>query len=520
MVVEKLRGQSSRRFRKRSLTPRSKLLSHGLPKVATRQRKKLNSDEEDSDFVLEELAPPKAPRNTMRKVTTNPADLRAPAYVRRSTTLTNDEPAKKAGVKSPKKWTIHLVGRRTSRFGDPEGFAGQDEIPPPPPKKKLMFDAMKSPPKTPTKENKVVAPTKTTKDIPAATKKKGPASSALSTEEVEDYNAPVLRNFRPTLQIHNDVHLVAEDMKKRKDAGLMKWRAVDPYAIRRRTVVDPRFHTKEQQDIYETVLFDKSPVVSDMRYESTVYEWATIIGAPKQEDQDVDAYSEAKKSSNSMANMYKTIPHKYLASHKMGSVYFLQEGILTTNTIVRHTLMPKSGDDKMIKVMDMIVDPIRRSAADQKRSCGYAPYIKMLINAKLDKHVYLVDRLHLPLQPEFEHNEVVMDDNDPNSTSVRMEAEAAEAEAARNRPPPVPQLITQAVKMKFLVSSIQGMEKNIQEILQSQKSLERVVETKFDDMDVKVTDLTTIVKNLQHEVDSVEIPCSHDEEDKDDDEEV
>ncbi|KAE8792080.1 hypothetical protein D1007_33404 [Hordeum vulgare] len=57
------------------------------------------------------------------------------------------------------------------------------------------------------------------------------------------------------------------------------------------------------------------------------------------------------------------------------------------------------------------------------------------------------------------------------------------------------------------------MEKNMKGILQSQKSLERVVETKFHDMDVKVTKLTTIVKQLQHEVDSVEIPLSNDEDD-------
>ncbi|KAI4984195.1 hypothetical protein ZWY2020_046567 [Hordeum vulgare] len=65
------------------------------------------------------------------------------------------------------------------------------------------------------------------------------------------------------------------------------------------------------------------------------------------------------------------------------------------------------------------------------------------------------------------------------------------------------------------------MEKNILEILQSQKSLERVVETKFHDMDVKVSELKTIFKQLQCEVDSVEIPCSHeeDEDDDDDDEE-
>ncbi|KAE8802556.1 nucleolin [Hordeum vulgare] len=147
----------------------------------------------------------------------------------------------------------------------------------------------------------------------------------------------------------------------------------------------------------------------------------------------------------------------------------LLTGIPTTNTIMRHTLMPKSGDDKMIRghsinllhlldthtrfrVMDLIVETIWRTTADHKRSCGYAPYIHMLINAKLGKHVYLLDRPHLPLQPEFEDNEVVMDDNDPNSAAARMAAEAA-----RNRPPPVSQLRTQAEKMAFLVSSVQGM---------------------------------------------------------------
>ena len=62
----------------------------------------------------------------------------------------------------------------------------------------------------------------------------------------------------------------------------------------------------------------------------------------------------------------------------------------------------------------------------------------MLINAKLAKHAYLLDHPHLPLQPEFEDNVVVMDENDPSSTAARMAAEAVEGEAARNDPPPVP----------------------------------------------------------------------------------
>ncbi|KAE8782550.1 nucleolin [Hordeum vulgare] len=117
--------------------------------------------------------------------------------------------------------------------------------------------------------------------------------------------------------------------------------------------------------------------------------------------------------------------------------------------------MPKSSDDRMIRghsinllqyldshtrfrVMDLIVETIRRTVADQKRSCGYGPYIQMLINAKIGKHAYLLDHPHLPLQPEFEDNVVVLDETDPSSAATRMAPEAAEAEAARNEPPPVP----------------------------------------------------------------------------------
>ncbi|KAE8816596.1 hypothetical protein D1007_05937 [Hordeum vulgare] len=99
-----------------------------------------------------------------------------------------------------------------------------------------------------------------------------------------------------------------------------------------------------------------------------------------------------------------------------------------------------------------------------------------------------------------------------------MAAEAAEAKAARNRRPLVPQLRTQSEQMEFLVSSVQGMEENIHDILQIQKSLESVVESKFRDMDVNVSELTTIVKQLQHEVDSVEIPHSYEDNDGEEEE--
>ncbi|KAI5001183.1 hypothetical protein ZWY2020_011142 [Hordeum vulgare] len=138
--------------------------------------------------------------------------------------------------------------------------------------------------------------------------------------------------------------------------------------------------------------------------------------------------------------------------------------------------------------MDLIVETIRRTAAGQKRSCGYAPYIQMLINAKVGKHAYLLDRSHLPLQTDFEDNEVVMDPSHPGLASPR---EAVEAEVARDAPALAPQLRTR--------------EERIFEILLNQNSLDRIVETKFHDLDVKVTELNTIVQQIQHEVDSMHI---------------
>ena len=50
-----------------------------------------------------------------------------------------------------------------------------------------------------------------------------------------------------------------------------------------------------------------------------------------------------------MAKMYKEIPDKALDNHKLGSLYYLLSGLTTINTILRHTLFPKSGDHGMIK---------------------------------------------------------------------------------------------------------------------------------------------------------------------------
>ena len=44
------------------------------------------------------------------------------------------------------------------------------------------------------------------------------------------------------------------------------------------------------------------------------------------------------------------------------------------------------------KVMSLMVETIKRTAADQKRSCGYAPHIQELINSKMGKGKYILDK--------------------------------------------------------------------------------------------------------------------------------
>ena len=87
-----------------------------------------------------------------------------------------------------------------------------------------------------------IAPKRNTRSIPAAEKNKAPMPDVAE----EDEEGQVLMKLKPKIPDHNDAHPVAENMKIRKDSGLRLWRLSDPYATRRRTVVDYRFHTKEQ----------------------------------------------------------------------------------------------------------------------------------------------------------------------------------------------------------------------------------------------------------------------------------
>lgn len=189
-------------------------------------------------------------------------------------------------------------------------------------------------------------------------------------------------------------------------------------------------------------------------YKLTVEEWATTRGAPKALEHDFDVYTKPEMNQNSMDDMYNPVPQKYPRTHKLGFVYFLQPGIPTTNTIMRYTLMPKVGDGKIIKgysihmlhhidthtriwVMDLIEETIGRIVVDQNISYGYAPYIQIMINSKIGKNLYLLHCPHLPLQLEFEDNEVVIDTSHPSSATSHVQTKAvAEVEAPIAAPAP------------------------------------------------------------------------------------
>nr|XP_020164468.1 uncharacterized protein LOC109749946 [Aegilops tauschii subsp. strangulata] len=262
------------------------------------------------------------------------------------------------------------------------------------------------------------------------------------------------------------------------------------------------------------------------KYQSSISEWAALINGPKEEENDVDVYEKPRMDHNSMVNMYKETPKKDLGIHKPGSVKHLLAGLATTNTILRHTLLPKSGDDKMIrghsinllhlfdnprkfKVMSLIVETVKRIVADQKRSCGYAPHIQMLINSKVGTETNLLDREHLPLQPEFEDNVVMMDSSHPTSVEAQEEIQAAAVAKATKEASapnaPIANLKLKNDQMTYLLEATLRIERSLANISKNKESLERVVETKINDLDVKISEVQTVLEKLQSDVEASRI---------------
>ena len=146
---------------------------------------------------------------------------------------------------------------------------------------------------------------------------------------------------------------------------------------------------------------------------------------------------------------------------------------------------------RKFKVMSLIAETIKRTAADQKKSCGYAPQIQVLINSKMGTCTYLLDKEHLPVKPDFEDNTIVMDEKDPSSVQAHEQREKAMAEIAAKMPS-AEEASQEFLKSKkdqlgYLIESTLRIEKGLATLTQNQESLERIIEQELYDLDVKVT---------------------------------
>src|SRR4051812_32581455 len=154
--------------------------------------------------------------------------------------------------------------------------------------------------------------------------------------------------------------------------------------------------------------------------------------------------------------------------------------------------------------MSLMVETIKRTTADQKRSCGYAPQIQELINSKMGTGTYLLDKEHLPIHPDFEDNQVVMNENEPSSAHAQAKKKKAKMEKAAKMPTQEEAyeyfLKNKQEQLSYLIASTLRIEKGLATLNRNQESLERIMEQKFYDLDVKVTEVQSVVEQLQDDM--------------------
>ena len=115
----------------------------------------------------------------------------------------------------------------------------------------------------------------------------------------------------------------------------------------------------------------------------------------------------------------------------------------------------------------------------------------------------MLDKEHIPLYHEFEDDTVVMNEEEPSSVQAQEKRAKAKAEKAA-RMPSVEESSQVYLKSKqdqlgYLIQATLRIEKGLATLTQNQESLERIVETKFYDLDLKVTEIQTAVEQLQEE---------------------
>ena len=106
---------------------------------------------------------------------------------------------------------------------------------------------------------------------------------------------------------------------------------------------------------------------------------------------------------------------------------------------------------------------------------------------------YQLDKEHFPLYPDFEDNEVVMNEDDPQSVQAQEKKEKAKRETAAKMPTQEEAseyfLKTKQEQLGYLIASSLRIEKGLATLTQNHESLERIMEQKFYDLDVKVTEI-------------------------------
>jgi hypothetical protein len=122
----------------------------------------------------------------------------------------------------------------------------------------------------------------------------------------------------------------------------------------------------------------------------------------------------------------------------------------------------------------------------------------MLINAKFGTGKFQLDRENLPLRPEHEDNEVVMNENAP--TSVQGQEKIAAAKAAMAAKKAAETSAAPKSKAEEILEATQRIEQRLASIVQSQESLERIFDEKIHALDVKITEVQTTVNKLEADI--------------------
>ena len=112
----------------------------------------------------------------------------------------------------------------------------------------------------------------------------------------------------------------------------------------------------------------------------------------------------------------------------------------------------------------------------------------------------MLDKERFALYPDFGDNQVVMNEDEPSSVQAQAKKEKARKEKAAKMPTQEEAseyfLKNKQEQLSYLIASTLRIEKGLATLTQNQESLERIIETKFYDLDLKVTEIQIIVEQL------------------------